>query len=315
MNMLGNVRRKVAGIPDPQAVFDKPGFAPECWDRFGPVISSLAAGYNATLEDSSLDALIPRLEAGQPSLLGFAYEGAAMGLGALDAITFSTRRIRDFAAGPGARHIATVYVGLGLALARLRRRPENYLDRLDPVLGWAVVDGYGFHEGFFARSRSIGKQVQPTHLSSHGRAMFDQGLGRSIWFAGGAGIGGVAQTINAFEPGRRGSLWTGAAMACSFAGGTDAAGLEQLRDAAGMYRQRLAWAAATAAWTRDLAGNPTPHTDQACEVLCEISSSGAARILEQCRRDLRGVPISTSYQAWRDSCVPQLLGRLRTESS
>jgi enediyne biosynthesis protein E3 len=313
MTTLGSIRRRLFGISAPRKVFSQPGFAPEGWARFAPVIESLAQGYNMSLEDSSLAMLVPRLEAVEPTLHGFAYEGAGMGLGALDLITPWKQRLGAFVAGPGGRHIATVYVGLGLALARLRRRPERYLDRLDPLLGWAIVDGYGFHEGFFARRRSIVKQMRPAHLSSHGRRMFDQGLGRAIWFSSGAVVARAAETIASFEPDRRADLWTGAGMACGYAGGTDRAGLDQLCDAAGAYRHRLSWAAATAAWTRDLAGNQAPHTDLACEVLCEISSTAAARILEQARHDLAGTSPSTSYQTWRRACTPALSERIPSE--
>ncbi|GAB3432907.1 DUF1702 family protein [Flindersiella endophytica] len=315
MTALGSTRRRLFGIPEPRKVFSLPGFAPEGWERFAPVIEALALGYNASLEDSSLPMLVPRLDAVEPRLHGFAYEGAGMGLGALDLMTPWKQRIAAFVDGPGGRHIATVYVGLGLALARLRRRPERYLDRLDPLLGWAVVDGYGFHEGFFARRRSIVKQLRPAHLSAHGRRMFDQGLGRAIWFSSGAVVARAAETIATFEPDRHADLWTGAGMACGYAGGTDRRGVEKVRDAAEGHRHRLAWAAATAAWTRDLAGNQAPHTDLACEVLCGIPSTAAARVLEQARHDLACTSPSTSYQTWRSTCTAILAGRVPTEST
>ncbi|MEC3957772.1 DUF1702 family protein [Nocardia sp. CDC153] len=307
MTAVGSVRRRVFGIAEPRKVFDRPGFAPVAWSRFAPVMESLALGYNVTLEDSAMAVLIPKLEAVDPVLHGFAYEGAAMGLGVLDVIAPGKHRTAAFAAGPGARHMATVYVGFGLALARLRRRPEKYLTQLDPVLGWVVVDGYGFHEGFFARRRSILRQLRPSHLSDTGRELYDQGIGRSLWFSTGADIALVAEAISRFAPGRQVNLWTGTAMACSFAGGTDRAGLEQLCRAAGAHRHRLSWGAAAAAWTRDLAHNPTPHTDLACEVLGEISSSDAARVLEKTRHELVGNPPSASYRTWRETCIPRLL--------
>lgn len=307
MTTLGSVRRRAFGIAEPRKVFRRRGFAPEGWSRFAPVIEALALGYNATLENSSLPALIPKLDAVDPALHGFAYEGAAMGLGVLDIIAPGKHRIGAFAGGPGGHHMATVYVGLGMAIARLRRQPEKYLKQLDPVLGWVIVDGYGFHEGFFARRRSIEKQLQPSHLSDHGRELYDQGLGRSIWFSSGAVIALAAETISSFEPDRQADLWTGAAIACSFAGGTDRAGLEQLRRVAGAHRHRLSWAAAAAAWTRGLARNPTPHTDQACEMLAEIPSSDAARVLEEARHELVRNSPSASYRTWRETCIPELL--------
>lgn len=309
MTALGSFRRQAFGIAEPRKVFSRPGFAPEGWSHFAPVITSLALGYNASLENSSLSALTPKLDVVDPTLHGFAYEGAAMGLAVLDIIAPTKKRIAAFVDGPGGHHIATVYVGVGMALARLRRRPEKYLKQLDPILGWAVVDGYGFHEGFFLRRRSIVKQLQPAHLSDTGRELFDQGLGRSIWFSSGARITLVAETISSFEPDRHPNLWQGAAIACSFAGGTDRAGLEQLRRTADLHRDRLAWAGATAAWTRRVARNPTPHTDQACEVLAEISSADAGRLLEHARQDLVADSLTPTYRTWRETCTREMCAR------
>ena len=48
-----------------------------------------------------------------------------------------------------------MHVGLGWALARLRRSVTPYLAQLDPLLGWLAVDGYGFHEGYFDWPRYV----------------------------------------------------------------------------------------------------------------------------------------------------------------
>ncbi|MDF0531674.1 DUF1702 family protein [Tsukamurella sp. 8F] len=305
MSVIGTARRRVFGIAEPRKVFRRPGFSPDAWSQFGPVIEALAAGYNASLEDASLPALVPKLEAMDPVLHGFAYEGAAMGLAVLDILAPGKRRIAEFVNGPGSHHPATIYVGAGMALARLRRRPERYVGRIDHVLGWAVVDGVGFHEGFFFRQRSIIQQQLPGYLSHTGRELFDQGLGRSLWFSSAANVSAVEDTIKAFPSERHPGLWQGAAIACSFAGGTNRAGMEQMRRAAEPHHDRLAWAGATAAWTRDTGRNPTPHTQQACELFAKASTAEAFAILERTRRELKGVP-SADYRTWREACVSEI---------
>lgn len=298
MTALGSLRRRLFGIPEPRKVFSKPGFAPEAWQRFAPVAESLALGYNATLEDSTAPVLVVRLLAVDPAFRGFAYEGAGMGLGALDLMTPWKKRLNAFVDGPGGPHIYTVYVGLGLALARLRRRPERYLGELDPLLGWAIMDGYGFHGGFFERRRYITKKVRPAHLASACLPLFDQGLGRAIWFSSGAVVARAAETVAGFQLDRRGDLWNGVGMACAYGGGTNRAGLDRMCELAGAYRDRLAWGAATAAWTRDVAGNQAAHTDLACEVFSGVSSGDAARVLAQGRAAV-GSASSMPIQAWR----------------
>ncbi|MFH5209778.1 DUF1702 family protein [Antrihabitans spumae] len=299
MTALGSVRRRLFGIPAPRKVFSKPGFEPEAWQRFAPVAESLALGYNATLEDSNAAVLGVRLQGVDPVFSGFAYEGAGMGLGALDLMNPRKKRLDTFLDGPGSSHIYTVYVGLGLALARLRRQPERYLGDLDPLLGWAIVDGYGFHGGFFERRRYITKTARPNHLSTQCHSLFDQGLGRAIWFSSGARIDRAAETVARFQPDRHGDLWNGVGMACAYGGGTDQAGLDRICQIAERYRDRLAWGAATAAWTRVLAGNQASHTDLACQVFGGISSKDAAEVLTRGRHEIAASGSPTPISAWR----------------
>lgn len=298
MTALGSVRRRLVGIPSAQAVFSRPGFAPEAWQRFAPVAEALVAGYHATLEDSALPALVPRLEAVDPDFRGFAYEGAGMGLGALDLVAPWKRRLPEFVEGPGGAHVYPVYIGLGLALAHLHRRPEKYLDRLDPLLGWIIVDGYGFHGGFFSRNRYIVGKARPANLSPYGTRLFDQGLGRAIWFSGGAVVEQVARTIGGFQPDRHADLWSGVGMASAYGGGTDRAGFDRLREIASDFRAQLARGAATAAWGRQLAGHQAAHTNVACEVFCGTSDADSARTMDDARRDLPDGTPQVRHEAW-----------------
>lgn len=301
MTLFGSARRRVVGIPQPRKVFSRPGFAPEAWLRFAPVAESLALGYNATLEDSSQSALTVRLQGVDDTFAGFAYEGAGMGLGALDLMAPWKRRVNSFVDGPGGAHIYTVYVGLGLALARMRRNPERHLEHLDPLLGMAIVDGYGFHGGFFERRRYIDAAARPTHLPVGFRALFDQGLGRAIWFSGGALVDRTTATVASFQPDRHADLWNGVGMACAYGGGADRLQLEQLAEAAAPYADRLAWGAATAAWTRNLAGNPCAHTDLACEVFGGFQSTDAAALLDRGRAEAARSRETASIERWREN--------------
>jgi hypothetical protein len=305
VSALGHLRKTLFGIPSAKAVFSRPGFAPEAWTRFQPVAHALVEGYHATLEDSRVEALVPRLNAIEPELHGFAYEGAAMGLAALDCLAPWKNRLQEFVDGPGAPHIYPIYVGVGLALARLRQQPERSLRHLDPVLCWVVVDGYGFHEGFFSWRRTVEQQVVPTHLSRYARRLFDQGLGRSLWFASGALVDRVASTIATFPPARRIDLWSGVGLACAYAGGVNRAEIEALLQIAGPYRAQLARGAAVAAKGRQQAGNIAPYTELACEVFCGTSSAMAAHIIDNARKNLPANGVEPAYEIWRQRTQAQ----------
>ncbi len=299
MTVLGRLRTSLFGIPSEKAVFSRPGFAKEAWLRFQPVAHALVQGYHATLEESRFEVLVPRLEAVEAGLQGFAYEGAGMGLAALDILAPWKNRIRSFVEGPGAPHIYPIYVGVGLALARLRRQPERFITGLDPLLRWVVVDGYGFHEAFFAWQRTVERQVTPACFSRYACRLFDQGLGRGIWFASGALVDRVVMTIATFPSTRQADLWSGVGLACAYAGGVNRTEIESLLTAAGSYRLQLARGAAVAAKGRQQAGNPAPHTDLACQVFCGVSSEQAAHIIDETREGLPVDGAEPAYEIWR----------------
>ncbi|GLF93024.1 DUF1702 family protein [Streptomyces yaizuensis] len=299
MTTAGAVRRRLFGIPSARAVFSRPGFAPQAWERFAPVARSLMEGYHAALEDPRLPALTARLDAVEPSLTGFAYEGAGMGLAALDAVSPRKRRLDAFVAGPGAPHIYPVYVGVGLAYARLRRAPEDRLAGLDPLLGWVTADGYGFHEAFFRRRRCVERHAVPARLSAPGRRYFDQGVGRALWFSGGAQVDLVARLVAGFPPARHADLWSGVGLASAYGGGADEDALRSVLTHAPGHRRRLARGAATAAWGRRTAGNETEHTDLACRVFCGRGSGDAAAVVAEAARDLPVISVEPAYEIWR----------------
>ncbi len=125
------------------------------------------------------------------------------------------------------------YVGIGWLLARLPGGIQGYLRRLqqvgakglsplqklDPLLGWLAIDGYGFHQGYFHWRKYIQGILPPKNLSGYSCRVFDQGLGRSLWFVKGANIHAIEEAIAQFQPQRRADLWSGIGLACGYAGG------------------------------------------------------------------------------------------------
>ena len=231
---------------------------------------------------------------------GFAFEGAAMALALLDQITpWNRNRWRSLLDGAGQRHRYMVHVGAGWALARFSWNFKRAFPRYDPLLRWLVVEGYGFHEGFFHGDRCVRAKRRPPRLSGYARRAFDQGLGRCLWFIEGADGPRISATIKHLGIERAADLWSGIGLACAYAGGLEADQIEALRVAAEDYAPHLAQGAAFGAKARQRALIPTAHTEQACRILCRMSAKEAAQVTDTLLADLPPDDAVPSFEAWR----------------
>jgi enediyne biosynthesis protein E3 len=298
---MPSLAQRLFSIDAREAEFARRGFS--CSDfaiqnRLENVGRVFLRGYHAALDAGNPAALAGELDQVTLEHRGFAYEGAAMALMLLDGL-FPRRRLQQFLNGAGRAHIYMVHVGAGWACARLpwlRRRMERAISKSDPVLGWLVIDGFGFHQGYFHWPRAADP---PAHLSEHARHVYYQGLGRSLWFVRGADPMNISRTIAAFDPQYQGDAWSGVGLACAYAGGLSAGSIEELRSCAASFQAPLAQGAAFAAGARFRAGNPAAHTEAACAVLCEVPARQAASLCDEtfARIDLlRPCP----YQHWRE---------------
>jgi hypothetical protein len=300
------LRRFVFGIAPEEVSFARRGFqAGEdgIQQRLEQVGTTFLQGYHVALEVDDPQTLAYRLSGVAAEQRGFAFEGAAMSLALQDHfLPWRRNRWRAFLEGPGAAHTYMVHVGLGWAPARLpwrRWRFESGLTRLDPLLRWLAVEGYGFHEGYFHWPQNVRGQAVPKRLSRYGRRVFDQGLGRSLWFVNGADITRIAGTIRAFASSRRADLWSGVGLACGYAGGRERTALESLRQASGPYQPELAQGAAFAAKARQRAGNMAAHTELASMVLCRMTATEAAALTDEALADLAEGETEPGFEIWR----------------
>lgn len=257
------------------------------------------AGYRSALRIQPLGRLRDELDRFDDQHRGFAFEGAGMALALSDAI-WRQSRFTEFLAGDGAPHRYMLYVGFGWAVARLpwlRWNPARMLKRQDPLLGALIIDGYGFHEGYFHWERTITGLKIPAAIRGAPARNFDQGLGRSLWFFNGADVDRIVSSVRSFPEHRRSDLWSGVGLAAAYAGGVSPAEIGQLREAARDYLPDAAQGAAFAAAARHKAGNLVPHTEMAARILCRQSAQQAAALT-----DAALLHISESaepYEVWR----------------
>jgi hypothetical protein len=233
-------------------------------------------------------------------LQGFAYEGAAMALTLLDFLSpWNRNRFKRFVEGAGSHHIYMVHVGAGWAWARLHRNVDKALAPLDPLLGWLAMDGYGFHEAYFHWPKTVTQRIVPRRLSGYAAHVFDQGVGRCLWFVKGAEVERIADTINGFPVERRADLWSGVGLAAAYAGGVEETALNRLAELGSDFQTQLAQGVAFAAKARELANNPTPHTALACKIFCATGVEEAARVTDDALIDLPYQGAEPAYEVWR----------------
>lgn len=305
VSFVGRWRRKLFAISSEETRPERRGFAvddPAMGVRLARVGETFLAGYHAAMEESAAEPLGRRLDATIPvGWRGFAFEGAAFGLAILDVLTpWSRSRFDAFVAGPGARHVYLAYVGLGWTFARLPRRIAPVVDGIDPHYRWLTLDGYGFHQGFFAWPQAVTEQRVPRRLSGYPRRGFDQGLGRSLWFVRGGVPEAIAEAIGAFPVERRADLWSGVGLAATYAGGVPEAVLARLLELAAGFRDHLAQGAAFAAEARMLADDPTPELELACRTIWGRPAAELAEMTRELGRDLpAGSWAEPAYEAWR----------------
>ncbi len=303
-----STRRRLFGINESEVTFARRGFAqtdPQVVARLEEVALCFVRGYHAGLDQSDPEALHVELERFDDAHRGFAYEGAGMALELLDRLTpWRRNRIASFLAGPGDAHAYMVTIGAGWAWARLPVRIANQLRHLDPVLGWLALDGFGFHEGFFHTDASVRECVVPRRVKgTSARRAFDAGLGRSLWFVCGADVERLVDLIHRFDPSRRSDLFSGAGLACCYAGGASNTDIDHLCKLAGSRHAALAQGAAFSAKARERAGTPADYTRNAVERICRMPAESAAKLCDTALAEARGMASATGgspiFEIWR----------------
>jgi hypothetical protein len=301
------LRRVLLGISVTETSFARRGFVigdPTIQQHLETAGQAFVEGYNSALAKPRAARFIATLNDVDAMYRGFAFEGAAMALALLDLVTpWNRRRLQRFIESPaGDAHLYMLHVGAGWAIARIpwaRRSFERAMGRYQPLYRWLALDGYGFHQGFFHPQEYVEGQAVPRRLSAYAARVFDQGLGRSMWFSHGAEATRIADRISAFAANRRKDLWSGVGLAATYAGGVERGVLQELRERTGVYAAHLAQGAAFAAKARKRADNMVETTDLACDVLCGCSADEAAAITDVCLRDLPEDGPEPAYELWR----------------
>lgn len=299
MSVLGTLMRPVFQV-QPKDLPPLTAGSTDAAQRLQQVVYTVTECCELTLTTRNPRRLVELLDQYPDELRGFAYEGAGVALSALDQIAPWTCRTATFTRDYATPYKYAIYLGAGMGLARIRRNPTWLQRRLsDDVYHWVVLDGFGFHEGFFAHRRYVQEQRLPPWVSGYARRAFDHGLGRSLWFATGADPDRLARTIDGFPRERQGDLWAGIGLACGYTGGVPEPTLRTLRAAAAAHLDRLAEGVVVAAKNRHEVGNTATHNDLASLIITGLRSGEAADAAQAALTGLRADDIQPAYEVWR----------------
>lgn len=313
-SIAGAIRKLLLTPPTGEVSFAERGFDLDAPGREQLEASALhfIIGFEIAIEQRDDEAVVTRLEALEHQFHGFAYEGATMAYTLRDVLSPrpGNRDTERFLSGSAPQHIFMAYIGIGFALARLPMRlwrralPDQLALPDHPSLNWLIVDGVGFHHAFFDTDVWVRQQRRPGPLPWDGPRwyvdkVFDQGVGRAMWFVNGGDVSALAAGIEDFPQARRGDLWCGAGLAATYAGGVGRDGLEALVKASVEHRVEVAQGAVFAVKARELAGIVTEHTELASRVLCDLDPAAAAALATRSVIDLPADSDVPGYEVFR----------------
>jgi enediyne biosynthesis protein E3 len=317
--MIGWLKSSALSLSPEEASFSRRGFpGRESASRahLEEILRTFIQGYNLALRSTNAAALVRQIDSAfSPVSAGFAYEGAGLWFALSDLLLpRAESRLRQFLSSAASHHDFIASVGAGFAIARAPfglRRMKAYQAKLDPMSAWCLADGYGFHQGFFHWERFVRNgEAPPASLDAQSRALFDAGVGRSMWWVFGADPVSITAAISRCESHRRAEMWTGIGTALSYAGGMPASSIPTLLDLAGPYRTDLISGILFSAHMRHKGGNPSEWTDRVCaQCLGQTTERTSAVIVNELQTYLDSWT-GSEQEKW-DGCYLALRSRVK----
>ena len=303
----GYLRTGIFGLPIDEARFSVRGFnrASPARARLEQVGTSVVHYYNLAVAEGCGDNLAEYLGFISNELCGFAHEGAAMGLFAIDALApFSRGNFDRFIRGPAKNHLYMSFIGAGLAIGALHLRFEQAVSKYTHFSRMLILDGYGFFHAFFRTDPAVRRMRIPSKVVANPvyRERYDAGVGRALWFVEGGDPDRLAKTVEAFSPERRPQLWAGIGLAATYAGGVSAEWIARLLEVASGHELMIGQGALLACHARHRAGNPADHNNLAAQILTGMTSAQLHHIAENKLREINEYGATThgkdTWTAW-----------------
>lgn len=243
--------------------------------------------------------------AGRIQHLGVYLEGTAMGLALCDRLTPARfKRWNVFKNEIEQKHPYEIHTALGMALGMFGGKVEPIQTSL---WNWFIIDGLGFQQGLLHPDRYIERKIRSRRaLSVQASRVFDQGLGRAIWFHAAGDVVKVSDAVEKFESDRKHDLWVGIGVAAAHVGSLPDASLSYLEERAGFNRAALAIGIAIAAHVRFLNETGKEVAEAACRVILSTSAHEAAMLVEEAANFVKAEPILDRHAHWQNRIAQKL---------
>ena len=173
-------------------------------NKLDAVQDTFQKGFDFAADISSLSSLASKLDTLDKEFLSIAYEGASMNI-ALNCFEAGDeiKPWFEFLESAERAHGIQYHIGLGWALAQLQLNTTIYLQLLDPIERYRVLDGYGYYEAMFRTKKSILNQLRPEGLNEGGISAYYQGIGRGIWYLSRGELAEVQNMMDRFQKEKR----------------------------------------------------------------------------------------------------------------
>jgi enediyne biosynthesis protein E3 len=294
------LRRFLSLSPD-EASFRKRGFLETDREKrltLEAAGEAFIGGYNAALAADRVDDALRHIDTVSPLRRGFAAEGAAMGFAIADALPFQQPRLPEYIRASECEFSYLTHVGAGWALARVPWRRARILAPLDPVHHWLAFDGLGFHDAYFYHRHTLGgwRRLR-TGYASH---VYDQGIGRALWFVSGGSVAAATRLIAGFPSRRQSDLWSGLGLAMAYAGPANGDEIDEANGNAGEFRPLFALGVAFACEARALARHIPAYTDLAARIVSGASAEALSALTRDVRKNLPATDADAPpYEIWQ----------------
>jgi len=299
-------RRLIArwlSIDESEALFARRGFASTpAQPRLECAGMAFISGYNHALAAENAASILRHVSSTSHRQRGFAAEGAAMGSAIREALLPWTSSLGETLRALSVCYPHLAHVGVGWAIARMPFARRWLVPQLDPRLLPLSTDGQGFHDGYFL---GLTAATRRRPAGAWGR-IYDQGLGRSLWFICGADAEALCRLVGSQYADRQDDLWAGIGLACAYAGGADAGGLDTLRRGSGPSLRWLRQGAAFGVSAHAKAGAVPDESAEIAAAICGVDSAALIRLVDEEFEKTAWVCQPDAFQRWRGQIADAL---------